>query len=52
MAHKIVVIEDEPDIANLLAFHLKSGGYDCFVARDGKKWAAAGPERTTGPRPS
>jgi two-component system phosphate regulon response regulator PhoB len=37
MAHKIVVIEDEPDIANLLAFHLKSGGYDCFVARDGKK---------------
>ena len=28
MAHKIVVIEDEPDIANLLAFHLKSGGED------------------------
>lgn len=37
MAHKIVVIEDEPDIANLLAYHLKSNGYDCFVAKDGKK---------------
>lgn len=37
MAHKVVVVEDEPDIANLLAFHLKSNGYDCFVARDGKK---------------
>ena len=31
MAQKIVVVEDEPDIANLLAFHLKSNGYDCFV---------------------
>lgn len=30
MAHKIVVIEDEPDIANLLAFHLKSGGVRLF----------------------
>lgn len=37
MAHKIIVIEDEPDIANLLAFHLKSNGYDCIIAKDGKK---------------
>jgi two-component system phosphate regulon response regulator PhoB len=37
MAHKIIVIEDEPDIANLLTFHLRSDGYECLVARDGKK---------------
>jgi len=40
MAHKIIVIEDEPDIANLLAFHLKSSGYDCIISKDGRKGLA------------
>lgn len=37
MGHKIIVIEDELDIANLLVFHLKSAGYDCLAVRDGQR---------------
>ncbi|MDK2873761.1 MAG: two-component system, OmpR family, phosphate regulon response regulator PhoB [Desulfomicrobiaceae bacterium] len=36
MADNILVIEDDADIANLLAFHIKAAGYGCTVARDGK----------------
>lgn len=36
MAQSILVIEDDVDIGNLLAFHIKAAGYECVVTRDGK----------------
>ena len=33
---KILVVEDERNIANLLSYHVKKAGYDCDVAYDGK----------------
>jgi DNA-binding response OmpR family regulator len=32
----ILVVEDEVDLANTLAYHLKRGGYDCRLAGDGQ----------------
>ena len=31
----ILIVEDEADLANLLAYHLRREGYDCQVAADG-----------------
>jgi DNA-binding response OmpR family regulator len=35
MPQSILIIEDDADIANLLAFHVKAAGYSCVVTRDG-----------------
>ncbi len=32
----VLVVEDEADLANTLAFHLKRSGYDCRLAGDGQ----------------
>ncbi len=32
----ILIVEDEADLANMLAYHLKRGGYQCRVAGDGQ----------------
>jgi len=32
---KILIIEDEPDAANLLKMHLEKYGYEVFSAEDG-----------------
>jgi two-component system alkaline phosphatase synthesis response regulator PhoP len=34
---KILVVDDEPDVASLLTLMLKSQGYDVIVARDGQE---------------
>ncbi|MFW6314870.1 MAG: response regulator, partial [Desulfohalobiaceae bacterium] len=33
---KILIVEDEPDILNLLHFHMQSQGYESHTARDGE----------------
>lgn len=33
--HKILIVEDEHDIAELIAFNLKRAGYEVFMAHDG-----------------
>lgn len=35
-APKILIVEDEPDILNLLHFNLQSQGYDSYTAKDGE----------------
>ncbi len=35
MAKKILIIDDEPDVAKMLGMRLKSSGYDVFNAFDG-----------------
>lgn len=34
---KIVIAEDEPDIARLVAFKLRAAGYDVLIALDGRQ---------------
>jgi len=38
MAHgeSILVVEDEADLANMLSYHLKRGGFNCRLAGDGQ----------------
>ncbi len=33
--HKILIVEDEPDIAELIAFNLDRAGYTTVIAHDG-----------------
>ena len=35
--YKILVVDDEEPIANILEFNLKKEGYDVIVANDGEK---------------
>ena len=35
MQHKILVVDDEPDIVELLEFNLKAEGYEVIIARNG-----------------
>ncbi|HEX4645651.1 MAG TPA: response regulator [Verrucomicrobiae bacterium] len=35
MREKILVVDDEPDIVELVAFNLRAEGYDVLTARDG-----------------
>jgi DNA-binding response OmpR family regulator len=35
MQHKILVVDDEPDIVELLEFNLKAEGYEVIIARTG-----------------
>jgi two-component system phosphate regulon response regulator PhoB len=35
--HRILIVEDEPDVADLVAFNLKRAGYETLVAHDGIK---------------
>ncbi len=35
--YKILVVDDEEPIANILDFNLKKEGYDVIVANDGEK---------------
>jgi two-component system phosphate regulon response regulator PhoB len=37
MKYKILVVDDEPDVQELVAFNLKSSGYDVLVASDGNE---------------
>ncbi|MGI8785828.1 MAG: response regulator transcription factor [Acidobacteriota bacterium] len=37
MKKKILVVEDEPDIQNLLAFHLRMAGFDVIGSPDGEQ---------------
>ncbi len=37
MKQKILVVEDDPDIVNLLKYHLEEEGYKVSVAEDGQK---------------
>lgn len=34
---KILVVEDERNIAQVLAYNIRKDGYDCDIASDGKK---------------
>ena len=36
---RILIVEDEPAIANLIKMNLSMEGYDCTIARDGKEGA-------------
>ena len=45
MQQKILVVDDEPDIVELIAFNLESEGYAVITA-------TTGPEALTGPAPS
>jgi DNA-binding response OmpR family regulator len=33
----VLVVEDEPDAAELIEFHLKDAGYKCTIAEDGNQ---------------
>ncbi len=35
MPHKVLVVEDEPNIVDSLSFLMKQAGYDVRIARDG-----------------
>ena len=35
MQRKILVVDDEPDMVELIAFNLKTDGYDVVTAGDG-----------------
>lgn len=35
MAHRVLVVEDEPNILNSLSFLMKQAGFEVAVARDG-----------------
>lgn len=35
MKHKILVVDDEPDVVRLIEFNLKAAGYDVITAEDG-----------------
>jgi len=35
--HRILIVEDEPDVADLVAFNLQRAGYETLVAHDGIK---------------
>jgi DNA-binding response OmpR family regulator len=37
ISKKILVVDDEPDVASLLTLMLKSQGYDVITARDGQE---------------
>ncbi|MBI4387371.1 MAG: response regulator [Elusimicrobia bacterium] len=37
MAHKILVVEDDPDVSSFLTFGLKHAGYEVFHAQDGEE---------------
>ena len=46
-ARKILVVEDDPDIADLVRLHLRDAGHDVDVARDG----TSGLQKALGPVP-
>ena len=46
MPRKILVIEDDKDIAHLVELHLKDAGYEVSVAYDGKDRSRTGPLET------
>lgn len=44
MSHRILVIEDDRDIADLVALHLRDLDCEVEVARDGRQgWRSAAP---------
>lgn len=43
--HSILIIEDEADLADVLAYHLEREGYNCRVANDGERAVAEATRR-------
>jgi two-component system alkaline phosphatase synthesis response regulator PhoP len=37
MKIRVLIVDDEPDIVDLLKYNLQSNGYDCLVANNGEK---------------
>ena len=46
MAEKILVVDDEREIADLVALYLKNEGYETLVCYNGQEGPGADPGRT------